>query len=172
MAFVAAVVAGVAALSAFNQSQQQAQASDFNATMARNDVTTANQNKLLALNDQQTQETLSRGAAIAQYGASGVSGTGSPLDVLGFAAGQGALDRLKIQYNWDQQAATGTNRANLFSSQASNYRSSALFNAATSGLRGYAGAKSMGSMFAGSTPIPGQTNVPTNDPISAMDWAG
>lgn len=133
------VVAAVAAASAYSGNKAKEQAAEYNAQVA--DV-----NKGFALRDQETQFARTQGRAIASYGAGGVQlGTGSPMDVLADAAGQSELDRLKIKYNYES-------KSNLFRSEASNLRSSSLFETAAGGLRGYAMAIPMFGAAAPSAP--------------------
>lgn len=141
MAWVAVASAVLSAASSYAQSQSAANAANYNAQVS--DV-----NKGFALRDQARASEVAQGRAIAQYGASGVGASGSPLDVLADSAGQSALDRLKIKYNYDSQA-------NLERAKASAYGSSSVINATAAGVRGYANAI---PMFGGSTAAAGSVN--------------
>lgn len=95
---LAAVGAGVAAYSAVQQGDAAADAANHNSQLAAQQALIAQQQ---AEQDAQTQQRQARqriGAASAAYGASGVSGDGSPLDVLSTSASQAELDRQNILY--------------------------------------------------------------------------
>ena len=122
-AIVSLVGAGLDAYGKYQQGQAQANANNYNANVTET-------NKYFALMDQARTATQTQGKAVAAYGASGVqTSTGSPLDVLADSAGQAALDRLKIGYNYDSQAA-------LDRMGASNATTAATINATTSAMRG------------------------------------
>lgn len=140
MAMVALAAAALSAASSYAQSENAKNTANYNAAVGET-------NKAFALTDQQRQADLARGRTIAAYGAAGVGGGGSPMDVLADSAQQSALDRLKIKYNYDS-------RINLDRSQANAYGSSALLNATAAGMRGYATAIPMfGGTSSGAGPV-------------------
>jgi len=123
MAFLIAVGA-ISAYSAWSQSQAAANAADYNAQ-------TTEYGKGLALTRQAQTAARAMGRARAGYGAAGVvGGQGSPLDVLGDAAGQAEFDALSLKFNYESRA--GLDRA-----KAENYRTSSVLNAFGSGLRAF-----------------------------------
>jgi hypothetical protein len=132
-------VAG-AGLSAYSQYQS----SQYNAAVASNNQTIANQNAKMALQQGQQAEQAQRiktgsmiGAIEAQQAASGViTNSGSALNVRSSAAETGELDALTIRYNANLQERNYRQQAQNFGAQASLADASGMWGVASSILGG------------------------------------
>ncbi len=132
-------VAG-AGMSAYSQYQS----AQYNAAVARNNQTIANQNAKIALQQGQQAEQAQRiktgsmiGAIEAQQAASGVqTNSGSALNVRSSAAETGELDALTIRYNADLQAQNLKYQASQFGAQAALDESQGMWGVASSILGG------------------------------------
>ena len=150
--FVLAAGAVVSAVGAIRKGQAEAGAANYNAAIMR-------QNADVAMSQSDAaDQMLSRraegvqGAAIAAYGASGVtSDSGSAVDVLASSARNASLDQLTSRYNYKLKALGFLDQAGLDSANAQNSMQAGYLNATSSILRG---ASSMYSMGGGGSVIP------------------
>lgn len=120
----------------------QSNASKYQANVATQNATAAQQQAQQAalLQERKTKQML--GATTAAYGASGVTTEGSPLDVLASSASAAELDRQTILYQGHVRAAGYTSDAQLDKMAASSAMTNAGFSAAGALLSG--GAKVYG----------------------------
>jgi len=98
------VSAGIAAYSAIQQGKAASAAAHFNA-MTQKSEAAQSRSEALAQSIQQQRETVLRlGAARAAAGATGGTGEGSALDLIGDIASQGELERQWIIYQGESRA--------------------------------------------------------------------
>jgi hypothetical protein len=117
---VAVVGVGLTAYSMTEQAGQQADAFKRQAEIDTQNAEIAKQQGVAAQVQQQQRTAVLAGAARAQYGASGVSIEGSPLDVLANGAMSAQQDLQNIEYRTKLKMAGYTNDANLNDASASN----------------------------------------------------
>lgn len=130
--------AGTQAVGSLIQGESQAQASEFNAAIARQNAQIAQQQGAAAVQAQQRDAARRIGSMVANYGASGVQvDSGSPVDVLADSAAMATLDRLTLQYNYALKAAGFENQAKVDDMNATTSRTSGLFGAASAGMKAY-----------------------------------
>lgn len=142
---------GAAAFGSVMQGEAQAQASEYNAAVARQNAVIAQQQGAAAVQAQQRDAARKIGSMVANYGASGVqTDSGSPLDVLADSAAMATLDSLTLKYNAALKAAGYQSQATLDNMQAETASTSGVLNAGASALKGY----SMYTAFSGNA-IPG-----------------
>ena len=141
---IAAVGAGVSAIGAINQGEANANSAEYNAAVARQNAAIAQQQGAAASEAQKRDAARKMGAALANYGASGVqTDTGSPMDVLADSARMATLDNLTIKYNYALKAQGYQSQSLLDDSNASNSRTSSILNAGASVIKGAAAYTSM-----------------------------
>lgn len=141
MAIPIMMIAGgaLAAAGSLKQAQAQQAASEYNAAISeRNAITVRAQADSDAAAFRQ-QMTLREGSLIAGYGASGVTGDGSPLDVLGMSAANAKRDELMIQYKSDLAAMGYRETAVLNRMQGGQAIEAGNYQAASSLLTGVSG---------------------------------
>jgi len=128
MAVVGGVVGTAASVyGSYKEGQDAAEASRYNASIARESAGMTEQAGALDAQRQRKQVSRVISAQKAQAGASGIELTGSPLDVMIESATEGELDAQIIEYNtkvrargfmsqasYDDQLATTQERAGLF----------------------------------------------------------
>ena len=90
--------AGIAAYGAYQQGQAAKTAGNYNATVADQNAEIAQQQASAQAEQDKRAAILRLGEARASYGASGVTVSGSPLDVLGDIASQSELQRQQTLY--------------------------------------------------------------------------
>lgn len=152
MAWVALASAAVSAVGSIKQGQAQADAANYNAAIAAQNATIAQQQGVAAVEAQRRDSARAIGRMKALYGASGVqSDSGSPVDVLADSASMAELDALTTQYNYRLKALGYENQAELDRSNAKNARTSSYLNAASQVMNGMT---SYGKMSGGSSSIP------------------
>lgn len=137
MAFLAPIAAGFAAVGSIVQGEANAGAAEYNAAIARQNAAVAQQQGVAAAAAQQRDAARKIGSMVAGYGASGVAGSASALDVLADSARMAELDNLTTKYNYQLKALGYQDEANLQDSNASNSRTSGVLGAVGAGLRGY-----------------------------------
>ena len=116
MAAIAAITMAGAALSAYGSLQQaeaQKNAAQYNADLNTRQATITYQQAAVESDRLRRHQAQVQGAAIAQYGASGVDFEGSPTDVLAFSAAQQQLDLETLNYNANLKAMGYTSNAQL-----------------------------------------------------------
>lgn len=140
IAIVAATA--VSAVGAISIGMAQSNASEYQANVARQNATAAQQQAQQAadLQARKTQQML--GQTRAAYGASGVTSEGSPLDILASSASAAEEDRQTILYQGHLRAAGYTSDAQLDSMAADSARTNSYFSATGALLSG--GAKYYG----------------------------
>ena len=131
-----AVSTVVSVAGALSGAKAQSNADKYNAAVARNNATIANDQAQAQLRQQQLDAYRKLGSVKASYGASGVTPDGSPEDVLADSLMQAELDANTIVYNGKLKAAGYTNSANLSESSAKNATKAGYVNAASSALLG------------------------------------
>jgi hypothetical protein len=128
---LAAVGTAVSVAGAMSAADAQAQQQEYNAMVARNAATAAQQQAQQNAEIQQRQAKQQLGAISAGFGASGVDLDGSALDVLASSASNAELDRQNILYRGSLEAAGYGDESSLDAARAGN--------AQTAGLTGAAG---------------------------------
>lgn len=100
------MVAGAAlsAYAAVQQANAQKQAAQFNAKLNERNATVAVQQAGADALQVRRQAAQAQGAAVAEYGASGVALEGSPLDVLGAGEQQAQLAESTVRYRGELKA--------------------------------------------------------------------
>jgi hypothetical protein len=143
---------GVSAFGSLMQGQSQAQSSEYNAAIQRQNAIIAQQQSQAAVEAQQRNAARTIGTMVANYGASGVQvDSGSPLDVLADSARMAELDKLTTQYNYQLKAMGYDQQANLADMNAQSATTSSLINAGATAVKGYGQYQYMQN---GGTPIP------------------
>ena len=119
-AFPALMMAGAAisAAGAIQRSNAEKAAANYNAQLRERDATIATQQATQQAWQVQMQQRRAAGAIQAGYGASGVTGEGSPLDVLAMSASQAKLDEETILYQGKLKATGYMSDAALARNQA------------------------------------------------------
>lgn len=141
MAIPIVMLAGgaLSAMGAMHQAQAQSEASNYNAALSeRNAILVRSQADADAAAFRQ-QMTLREGSLIAGYGAAGVTGEGSPLDVLGMSAASAKRDELMIHYKSDLAAQGYRETAVLNRMQGKQAIEAGNYQAASSLLTGVSG---------------------------------
>ena len=129
----------LSAMGALHQAKAQSEASSYNAALSeRNAILVRSQADADAAVFRQ-QMTQREGSLIAGYGASGVTGEGSPLDVLGMSAANAKRDELMIQYKGDLAAMGYRESATLNRMQGTQAIEGGNYVAASSLLTGFSG---------------------------------
>lgn len=128
----------VSVIGALNQGQQQQQASEYNAAVARNNAIAARQQAEANAAAQQRKARVQIGAMRAGYGASGVGLEGSALDVLESSAAMAELDRQNILYGGALRAQGYESTAGLELMRGENAVTGSYFSAGSSLLGGMA----------------------------------
>lgn len=165
MAFVAPLVAAIpaglgtalsigstvlGAVGAISSANAQASAARYNAEVAERDAVVADQNRKLALDqsridaeDKRRENRRVMASIRTQYGASGLSLAGSPLDVLEDTAVEQELDAQRIEFEGRARGREGAlqmlglqEEATLSRMEASSARRSGYMNAIGTGLSG------------------------------------
>lgn len=102
---LSAVSTGLAAIGTLGAARSQASAAEYNARVAERDKQVASQNRVIALQqsqqeveDKRREKRRTLAAIRAQYGASGFSTAGSPLDVLYDSATELEQDVQRTEY--------------------------------------------------------------------------
>ena len=136
-------------------------ASDYNAQVATQNAMIARNNAEYQAMQQQRAARIKIGAAEANYGASGITNEGSPLDVLEESARNAELDAQVLRYQGSIRAAGFTDQANLDTMEGQSDLTTGIF-------RGFGAAASGASDFF--TKGPG-TPIPTNYTSAALGVA-
>ena len=134
--FIVAAAAVASTVSAIQQSSAASKADKYNAAVAGQNAQIATDQANMQLQQQQTDTYRKLGALKAGYGASGVTNSGSPLDVLADSFTQSELDANTIIYNGKVRSAGYTNSANLSNASAANAKTAGYTKAASSMLLG------------------------------------
>lgn len=114
LAVMAAVGAGVSAVSAIQQGNAAKAAADFNASISMQNAEIARSDAAAQATQIERENALRLGAIRAAQGKSGgAADSGSVLDVLGDQAAQGELERQYAVYQGEQRARGFVNTANL-----------------------------------------------------------
>lgn len=133
------------------EGESKAHAADYNAQVAIQNSRLAAAQGQAAVEAQQRDAARKIGAAVANYGASGVQvDSGSPLDVLADSARMSELDRLTIQYNASLKAMGYDLQARMSQLESRSARTSAVLNAVGAGVQGY-------TMYRGNQPRGGSS---------------
>lgn len=133
---LSAISTVVGTIGEITKSQANTQADTFNAQVATNNEQIATDQGKLQLQQQQVDAFRKLGAIKAAYGASGVTTSGSPLDVLADSYTQSELDANTIIYNAKVKAAGYQNTAALETAKARNDTNAGYMNAASTALLG------------------------------------
>jgi hypothetical protein len=132
------IAAGMAAVSAISQANQQKQAAKYNEKVAENQAIASRQEAAANADIQRRKAAKTIGGIEATYGASGVTLEGSPLEILEESVRNAELDRQTILWSGESRATGYSNTARLENSRASNAMASGMLSAAGSAVRGYA----------------------------------
>ena len=134
---LAAASTTIAAVGAVRQGQAAANAAEFNADVAAKNAQAAEAQAQAASEAQKRDSQRRMGAAVAAYGASGVSlSEGSPVDVLAESARMAELDNLTLKYNYRLKALGYSTEASLARANASNSRTAGYLSGAGTALGG------------------------------------
>lgn len=129
----------VQAVGSVAQGQGNSEAYAYKAAIDRQNAQIAEQQGIAALAQQQRNVYKTQGSIVAAYGASGVqSDNGSAADILADSAGQAALDRLTLKYNYDLKKNSYLQQAVLDQMGADTSSTAGMLNAASYGLKAYA----------------------------------
>lgn len=120
MTAMAAASTVISAVGAITDSQHAASADKYNASVAEQNSVAVQQQAESASLIQQEQAKKTIGTATANYGASGVTLDGSPMDVLANSASVAERDRQNIIYKGQLQAAGYQDQASLDRAAATN----------------------------------------------------
>ncbi len=91
--------AALSAAGAIQQANAQKAASNYNAQLKERDAGLASQQATQQAYQVRLASARAQGALVADYGASGVTSEGSPMDVLASSASQAKLDEETVLYN-------------------------------------------------------------------------
>lgn len=139
------IAAAIAAVGAVRSAQAQHDSAAYNATVAQQNAFSAEQQANAADQMLKRQQEQRMGAAVAEYGASGVDlSSGSASDVLGESARNATLDRLTQKYNYRMKALGYRDEASLDQSNASYASSAGYLNAASAALSAYSSTTKFG----------------------------
>lgn len=134
--YITAAAAVVSTVGAIQQASAASKADKYNAAIASQNAQIAGDQAQSALAQQQQDAVRKFGSIKAGYGASGVTSSGSPMDVLADSFTQSELDANTIIYNGKLRAAGYTNTASLDTASASNDMTAGYTKAASSALLG------------------------------------
>lgn len=162
--YTAAVMAVVGAVSAVSQAQQQKSAAKYNEKVANQQAQSARDAAAANATAQRRRSAKTIGSMQAQYGASGVTSEGSPLDILEQSARDAEMDYQNILYGGELSALGHQNTAALEKSRGKNAMTSGYLSAAGSlfsAAGSYAGASGApeSSGFVNNSPNRGETAV-------------
>jgi hypothetical protein len=118
-----AVSTGIGIVGHLAQGSAEGKAADYNATIARRNEQIAIEQGNLDAENQRRKAIMTMGAARSLYGASGVTGEGSPIDVLANSAANAEIDNQTIKYKARLRALGYQDTADLDSASASAARS-------------------------------------------------
>lgn len=121
---------------AIQSANAEASAAKYNAKVADQNANIARQQAAADEDRQRRIAAKTMGGIRANYGASGVTLEGSPLDVIEESAANAKLDELNIRYNGELQAMGFQNTANLDRSRAANAKTSGYLTAGSALLVG------------------------------------
>lgn len=130
--YTAAVMAVVGAVSAVSQAQQQKSAAKYNEKVANQQAQSARDVAAANADAQRRRSAKTIGSMQAQYGASGVTSEGSPLDILEQSARDAEMDYQNILYGGELSALGHQNTAALEKSRGKNAMASGYLSAAGS----------------------------------------
>jgi len=145
------IAAGMSAVSAISQGQQQKSAAKYNQKVAENQAIGTRQEAAANAEKQRRAASKTIGSMQANYAASGVSLEGSPLEVLEQSARNAELDRLNILWSGETRAQGYQNTASLEGARGSNAMASGLLSAAGSAMSAFGSYKSGAPESTGST---------------------
>lgn len=149
---LAAVGTAVAVYGTVQQGNAAKDAAEHNSQLAAQQALIAQQQAEQDAQMQQRQARQRIGAASAAYGASGVSGDGSPLDVLSTSASQAELDRQNILYKGKLKSLGYQDQSQLDTAAAGNAQSGADLKAGSQLLTGASNTASKASGLLKTTP--------------------
>lgn len=134
---LAAVGTGVAAAGAIRQGQAAANAERYNAQVAEQNRQIAESQGIAASEAQKRDSQRRMGAALAAYGAAGVSTSdGSPTEVLAESARMAELDNLTLKYNYRLKGLGFSNQAELSRANSVNSRTAGYLSGFGTALQG------------------------------------
>lgn len=130
MAALALVGTVITAVGAIRQGQAAANAENYNAQVAEQNAQIAESQGQAAGEAQKRESQRRMGAALAAYGAAGVSTSdGSPTEVLAESARMAELDNLTLKYNYRLKGLGYANQAELSRANAVNSRTAGYLSA-------------------------------------------
>ena len=118
-------------IGAIQQGKQNEAAANYNAEVEQNYATAQEQQAQIQAQQDARQTALLKGTIIANAGASGGTGQGSALDVLGDTVSQGTLQQQNDIYSGQLGAMKSTNSAKSYQFQAANAMPDAMLNASS-----------------------------------------
>lgn len=139
--------AAVSAMGSMAQGKAQAQAARYNAQIAERNATIARQQANADAETQRRNSMRAIGAMRANYGASGVTLEGSPLDVLESSAAEAKLDEMNIRYKGELKAIGYTDEAALDRANAKTAKQQGLMGATAAITGGVGSAIGMGANY-------------------------
>lgn len=127
------------------QGQQQAQAAEYNAAVARQKAQAAKQaGELEASRIREAGEKLT-GSQRAMYAKSGVTFSGSPMEVMIDSATENEMDALITEYNYSVQASQAESEAEIAKWRAKTYKTNSYMRAGQTLLQGASAGYSSGA---------------------------
>jgi len=133
----------VSAIGAIQGAGAAAKAAEYNAAISRTNARMSRDEAQVEIADRHREMRQTLGSIRAAYGSSGVQFAGSGMDLLRDSAVEYAYDTAKIGYKGEVRAISETNQAKLSMMEAKQARTAGYFGAATSLLKGAAGAYGM-----------------------------
>lgn len=167
---VAAVGAGVSAYSAVQQGNAAAAAANYNSKLAAQNAAIAQQQAQSQATQQQQRARATIGSEEAAYGASGVSTSGSPLDVLASSAQQSEFGRQTIMYQGALKSLGYNDQTQLDNAAAGNAQQQGDLKAGSAVLTGASSA--IGRFGGAGSAVSTQSGSPTTTQLNAMFPSG
>lgn len=144
---MSAAGAAVSAMGSISQGKAQAQAAGYNAQIAERNATIARQQAGADAETQRRNSMRAIGAMRANYGASGVTLEGSPMDVLESSAAEAKLDEMNIRYKGELRAIGYKDEAALDRASAKTAKQQGLMGATSAIVGGVGSAMGMGANY-------------------------
>lgn len=108
----------------------EANAAEYNAEVNAQNASSTRQQGVAAVQRQRREGERALGSIRANYGASGITMDGSPMDVFAASAAEAELDARNVAYDYEMKARGYDSEASLQRSRATNVRTGAFLSAA------------------------------------------
>lgn len=130
MAWLPFAAAAVSATGTLLQGAAEGNAAEYNAEVNAQNASSTRQQGVAAVQRQRREGERALGSIRANYGASGITMDGSPMDVFAASAAEAELDARNVAYDYEMKARGFDAEASLQRSRANNVRTGAVFSAA------------------------------------------